>query len=190
MCAIISGCDTEVPQLVSCCDVDVNVSRSGLARNQVDRAHRGRAKIGAIGVVAHRVVLGIVPQRRNRIAVKIAHHLTGCEHGCRRSTGRRTCAASVRGEQIHHAAVEGELFGHVVMIHILCVRLRAIKTERIGCAGSIERVKVGVIVQQSDSQTVHSACAGKRVENGVLPSGSARSDACRNSGRRTGFPRK
>src|SRR5579862_4442279 len=45
----------------------------GLAGDKVDRAGGGGAKSGAVGVVAHRVVLGIVPKGGHSVAVVIPH---------------------------------------------------------------------------------------------------------------------
>ena len=136
----------------------------GLARNEIDRADRGGTEVGAIGVVAHRIVLSIVPQRGDSVAIKVAHHLACGKHDCRRSVGRRTCTASVGGEQIHRATVEGQLFGRVIVVHVLRVRLRAIEAERVGCAATIERVEVGIVVQEGVAQSIYGWRVRKRVK--------------------------
>ena len=64
-----------------------HVHAAGVAGDQVDRARRGGAEGGAVGVVAHRVVLGVVPQGGDGVAVVVVHHVRG---GAVRA-GRVTC---------------------------------------------------------------------------------------------------
>ncbi len=60
----------------------------GLAGEHVDRAGRRRTVLVTPGIVAHRVVLGVVPQSGDRVAVEIAHHLASW---CRKRRRRRWC---------------------------------------------------------------------------------------------------
>src|SRR5205814_3411184 len=53
------------------------VGGAGLARGQVERARRGRAERGVPVVVAHRVVLRVVPQPGDRIAIVVVHDQAG-----------------------------------------------------------------------------------------------------------------
>jgi hypothetical protein len=48
----------------------------GLARYQVDVTGRRRSERGVVEVVAHRIVLSVVPQRGHRVAVVVGHHQT------------------------------------------------------------------------------------------------------------------
>src|SRR5580693_9895379 len=127
----------------------------GLAGNQIDRTHRGRTEVGAVRVIAHRVVLGIVPQRSDRVAIEVSHYLTSREYNIRRSTGWRTRASRVGGKQIHRATVEGQLFGSVIVAHVLRVGLRAIEAKRIGCSAAVERIQIWIVVQKRVAQAVY-----------------------------------
>src|SRR6185312_12671989 len=46
----------------------------GLPRDQVDRAGSGRAVGRVVVLVAHRVVLRVIPHRRDGVAVVVVHH--------------------------------------------------------------------------------------------------------------------
>src|SRR3954453_7544656 len=43
------------------------------SRDYVERAWRGRPERGGEGIVAHREVLRVIPQRGDRVAVEVAH---------------------------------------------------------------------------------------------------------------------
>src|SRR5207248_10690238 len=46
-----------------------------LSGDKVQRARSRGSKCGVEAVIAHSEVLGIIPKRRDRVAVKVAHHL-------------------------------------------------------------------------------------------------------------------
>ncbi len=138
----------------------------GLARNQVDGARRRRSKVGVIGIVAHGELLRVVPQRRDRVAIVVAHDQAGCARDRRRSR-RRPGSAGVEREQIHQAAIEGELFGRVVMILVIRGSLGAVQAKRIGGAGQVKRIEVGVVGQKSEGQPIDIRGAGSRVKRGL-----------------------
>ncbi len=85
----------------------------GLAGDQVDRAGRGWAEGRAVGIIAHREMLRVIPQRCDGVAVEIAHHQAlGVEDASAAGAGR----AGVLRKQVHLAAVEGRLLGAVGVI--------------------------------------------------------------------------
>ncbi len=68
-----------------CCRNAVAVASVGLPGDQIQMAHDGGAEFGVEEVVAHGVMLGIVPQRRDGVAVVVAHREIG------RAAGGRCC---------------------------------------------------------------------------------------------------
>src|SRR5262249_49636026 len=50
---------------------------AGLAGDEVERPGGGRAELGVVEVVAHRVVLGVVPQPGHGVAVVVVHDQAG-----------------------------------------------------------------------------------------------------------------
>ena len=78
------------------------------------------------------------------------------------ATGGRPGDAGVEREQVHHSAVKGHLLRRVVVVLIVGGSLRAIQTERIGRAGAVGRIQIGIGVAE---------CADNAVDAGVLGSG-------------------
>src|SRR5260370_26734486 len=72
-----------------------------LSGNQVQCAGSGRSKRGVVSVVAHGEVFRLIPQRRDRIPVKLAHDLRW------RAARAR---AGMLGKFVHQSGVEGLLF--------------------------------------------------------------------------------
>src|SRR5262249_23102104 len=117
----------------------------GLAREHVDRAGRRRTELVTVGVVAHRVVLGVVPESGDGVAIEIAHHLTGGAEGARAAA--RALAGKGR-EAVHLATVVSRLLSAVAVALVGGVGLGAVETERIGSARAVERIEVRVVVEQ------------------------------------------
>src|SRR5262249_10199490 len=69
----------------------------GLAGKHVDRAGRRRTILVSPGVVAHRVVLSVVPESGDGVAVEITHHLAG---GAERASAAIGALAGVRREEV------------------------------------------------------------------------------------------
>src|SRR6185312_4541521 len=127
----------------------------GLARGQIQRTHGRGAEGAAEGTVGHGKVLGIVPQRGDRIAIKVAH---GQAFGCGRGllARRRALAPGVLGKEVHFAAVEGLLLGAVGVALVGGVGLRAIEAERVRSIGAIGDVgEVGVFGEELALQAIH-----------------------------------
>src|SRR5262249_55530818 len=107
----------------------------GLAGDQVDGAGRRRTKLAREAVVAHRVVLGVVPQRRDGVAVVVAHRQAlGGDGGRRRQRavgGGAAGGADPRREAVHVAVVVGGLLGLVVVSLVRGRRLRGRQAERV-----------------------------------------------------------
>ena len=50
------------------------IAGAGVARDEVECARRRRPELGVVVVVAHRVVLRVIPQAGDRVAVEVVHH--------------------------------------------------------------------------------------------------------------------
>ena len=134
----------------------------GLARDQVDGARRGGAELRGEVVVAQRIMLRIVPQRRDGVAVVVTHD----EAFGRNAGGRRARGADPGREAIHVAVVIGALLGALIVSLVRRERLRGRQAKRIGRAGAVQlgavggdwriRIAVGILVDQVD--------AGQRLE--------------------------
>src|SRR4029077_7741436 len=136
-----------------------------LAGDQVDGARRRRSELAGIAVVVHGVVLGIVPQRRDGVAVEVAHRQAlGGDGGGRRQRavgGSAAGGADPRREAVHVAVVVGGLLGLVVVALVRGRRLGRRQPERIGRIGAVlplvvgrdgrGRIAVGIIGEQVDA---------------------------------------
>ena len=131
-------------------------STIGLAADQVDRAGRGRPELGVVGIVVQRVVLGVVPQRRDRVSVVVVHDdpvgaivaLVG---------ERRLRAAATGGvldELVHEAHVIRGLLGRVAVVLVTGHCLRAVQAcGQIGVrVGGQQRVVQAVDVRSTRSR--------------------------------------
>src|SRR5262249_2980720 len=107
-----------------------------LAGDQVDGAGRRWTELGGVAVVAHRVVLGVVPQRRDGVAVEVAHRQSlGGDRGRRRqrAAGGGAAGGGGPGRGAGHVAVgAGGLLGHGVGPLVGGRRLAGRQPERIG----------------------------------------------------------
>jgi len=92
-------------------------------------AHHGRTKRGRKEPVAHREVLGVVPQRGDGIAVIVAHRQMG--RALRRG-------GAERHEPIEQTTVVRRLFVLVVIVVVARPGLRAIQPERRRCVRIVE----------------------------------------------------
>src|SRR6185437_10602468 len=57
-------------------------------------------------------------------------------------------ATSIQREEVVLAAIDGLLFGRVGMALVGCVGLGAIEAERVGSAGAVSRIQVGIVLEQ------------------------------------------
>src|SRR6185312_12187763 len=124
----------------------------GLTGYQVKGAGGRGAEGGAVGVVAQREGLGVVPQGRDGVAVVVVHHQA------RQAHVRGTAGLHVREfhELVHQAAVEGLLLRAVGMVLVAGQRLGTVDARRVGA--------VRVVRQQELAETVHARRAGAGVE--------------------------
>ncbi len=105
----------------------------GLAGDEVDGAGGGGTEGGAEGVVVHRVVLRVVPHRRDGVAVVVAHGERSCI-GDARSSRLVGQSGAVRGadrvwEEVHLAVVERQLLRIVVVVLVIGGGLVGTKAE-------------------------------------------------------------
>ena len=101
-----------------------------LAADQVQRANRrlpeGRAEV----VVRQRVVLRVVPQCGDGVAVEVVHDRARVASGCG--------GAGRLDEGVHQAAVVGLLLGRVGVVLVAGQRLRGREADRIDQVGVVE----------------------------------------------------
>ena len=98
----------------------------GLAGDQVQRARGGGAEDGAEVVVAHGVVLGVVPDAGDGVAVVVVHGQAGAAV----LVGAAGVAAGELDELVHRAAVVGLLLGAVVVVLVAGDGLRRARAAR------------------------------------------------------------
>src|SRR5258708_3868818 len=122
---------------------NVNCSVS-LARNKVQQTRSGRAKAGAIGIVAHGEMLRVVPQSCDRVAIKVGKVQT-CRAADASARWWRTGLPYEQREQIHNSVVEGLLFCLVAVALVPCDGLRTIQPKRISGAGAVRRIQVRIV---------------------------------------------
>ncbi len=130
------------------------VGRLGALRpagDEVERAGRRRAEDGVEVVVAHRVMLGVVPERRDRVAVEIVHHDLG--------VALRPGGAHRLDEAVHEPAVIGLLLLAVAVIHVAGGGLGA--GQPLGSGG------IGIGGEQRPFEPVDGRRAGQGVESGL-----------------------
>ena len=114
-----------------------------LAGDQVERPRGGRPELGVVEVVAHRVVLGVVPQPGHGVAVVVVHDQAG-----RLVVGGRAGAdPGLLHELVHQPAVHGLLLGGVAVVLVTGQGLRRGQPLGVG--------RVGVVGQQRRGQAVH-----------------------------------
>src|SRR6266568_2922666 len=105
---------------------------AGLARDQVERAGCRRAEGGVVVVVAHRIVLCVVPQPGDRVAVVVVHDQAGRAE----VRGRAGADVGELDELVHLAAVDGLLLRRVTVV------LVAGQGLRVGQPGGVAAVRV------------------------------------------------
>src|SRR5205807_6628035 len=93
---------------------------------------------GIVGIVAHRKVLGVVPECCDRVSVVVVHH--------NRLVGA-TASADALNKMIHQAVVESQLFILIVVILIAGQSLGTIKPHRV--------CRVGIGLQQNHVEPVN-----------------------------------
>jgi hypothetical protein len=123
------------------------VDFAGVAGHEVDRARRRGPERRAVGVVAHREVLRVVPQRRDGVAVVVVHDL---RRVARRPERARAGAGADRlHEVVHLAFVEGLLLVGVVVVLVAgeLAAGRALKAGR-AAVEPLRRCRVGVAEAQ------------------------------------------
>src|SRR6185312_1394844 len=95
----------------------------GVTGHHVECTRGGRAEGGVPVVVAHRVVLRVVPQRRRGVAVVVVHDDAG-RAGLDATAGGGRRRLGVLDEQVHFAAVNGLLLRRVTVVLVRGKRLR------------------------------------------------------------------
>ena len=137
--------------------------------DQVDRTRCRGAERRPERVVAHRVVLRVVPQRRRRVPVVVVHH-------GRRGAGLR----AVRGlparlsdrlhEEVHQAAVERLLLVAVVVILVAGLEAAGVTGEPVRAAVEPQgRVGVRVCERRGQIRAVPERGRDRRVRRGREP---------------------
>jgi len=98
-------------------------------------------------------VLRVAPQRGDRVAVEVPHHLTRGPEGTD-AAGR--AAPGVLRKQIRLAAVVRFLLGGVGVILIRGIRLRSVEAKRLGGAAAVGLGRIGIAGQKMRRrQVVH-----------------------------------
>ncbi len=135
-----------------------------LAGDEVDRAGRRWTVLVAVRVVAHREMLRVIPERRHRVAVVVAHD----EPRRRERPGAAgACASGVLGKEIDRAVVIGALLRRVRVRLVGGRRLRAIEAEWIRRAGAILGISAfGLFVSSSPRRPFGSGVFGTAVKAG------------------------
>ncbi len=119
-----------------------------VARNQIDVAGHSGTVIGGEGIVAHGVVLSVIPQRGDGVAVVIVH-----DGRAVRGAASAHAAGRLRVE-IHEPGMLGLLLGRVTIIHIAGVGIGRAKPRWIGRASyqaPTRRMRIGteVVIESS-----------------------------------------
>ena len=112
---------------------------AGVTRGHVDRAGGGRAEAGVPVVVAHRVVLGVVPQRGHGVAVEVVHDDAGRAVLDAAAVGRGR-GLGLLDEHVHLPVVLGLLLRRVAVV--------LVGGERLGVGQPLRVVLVRVVRQQ------------------------------------------
>ena len=168
--------------------VEIRPEAVGLARGEIDGAHRRGAERRAIGVVVQREALRVVPEGGHGVAVVVAHHESRALavvawQGPAASVvqGHGSAAADLLDELVHQARVGRGLLVVVVVILIARLELRTVEPE------GLRRVHVARI-QERLVQPVDGR--GPREPRGTAArlQSSLRSDRSRSSGRRRRSP--
>ena len=119
----------------------------GLTGDEVERSRCGGSEDGIVGIIAHRKVLGVVPECCDRVSVVVVHH--------NRLVGA-TASADALNKMIHQSMVESQLFILVVVILIAGQSLGTIKPLRV-C-----QVRIGC--KQSRVEPVDRRCIPRCIE--------------------------
>ena len=134
---------------------------------------RGRPERRPVAVVAHREVLGVVPQPGDGVAVVVVHHLLRGRRPCR--TGVVAAAgADALDEVVHLAAVEGLLLVGVVVV-LIAGELAA------GAAGETGRARVEPLRAATvgvGRQQVRAVAQARRQRRGSSPAAARRPPGC------------
>ena len=112
------------------------------AGGHVERAGRGRPEVRVVVVVAHRVVLRVVPQPGDGVAVVVVHD----DAGRAVLTGAQVLLG-VLDEHVHLAAVERFLLRRVAVV--------LVAGQRLGGGEPLRVVAVRVVLEQARRQAVH-----------------------------------
>ena len=112
---------------------------AGVTRGHVDRAGGGGAEAGVPVVVAHRVVLGVVPQPGDGVAVEVVHDDAG-RAVLDAAAGGRGRVLGLLDEHVHLAVVLRQLLRRVAVV--------LVRGERLGVAQPLRVVLVRVVRQQ------------------------------------------
>ena len=119
----------------------------GLTRDETERSRCGGSEDGIVGIIAHRKVLGVLPECCDRVSVVVVHH--------NRLVGATTSADALN-KMIHQSMVESQLFILVVVILIAGQGLGTIKPLRV--------CRVGIIRQQSRVEPVDRRSIARCIE--------------------------
>ncbi len=119
-----------------------------LPGDQIERPGRRRPEGRVERVVAHREVLGVVPERRHRVAVEVAHDLA--------LVAPRCAVAGELDELVHQPVVEGQLLLGVVVPLVAGRGLRAAEAERIH--------RVRILRHEAGAESVHRRRPAQRME--------------------------
>src|SRR6185437_15027890 len=100
-----------------------------------------------IGVVVEGEMLGVIPERRDSIAVIVAHHLS---LGAEAAGAALGALAGIEREQVHGAVVKGSLLGLIAVVLVGGRRLGAIEAEGFGRIGAVPGIgRIAVTGQQA-----------------------------------------
>src|SRR5262249_60959112 len=114
-------------------DVERGREAVGLPRDQVEGPRRRRPELRRIVVVVQREMLGIIPQRRDGIAIEVGHY-----QRLAADTGRRRPGGADPGRKpIHLSVVVSALFGALIVSLIRGQCLSGRKPEWIGGGGAV-----------------------------------------------------
>src|SRR5580692_11952337 len=107
--------------------------RKGIAGNQVQQAGSRGTKSRAVGVVAHRKRLRVVPERCDGVAVEVTHHQRTIEVAIRKTHIAEAALAYPDGfrEFVHESLIERRLLGSVVVVLVAGGSLTAVQPEGI-----------------------------------------------------------
>ena len=130
--------------------------QAGLARDHGDRVRGGRPGNRHVEIVEHREIAGILPKKRNRVAVEVAHHQLGLLL-LRQRAVRQRGQWRARGTGDDLAVDRGQAL--LVQRIAIVQRIGAIVIDAVHDAGMrmIDAVRIGRIQRHGRALRVHHA---------------------------------